>query len=81
MKSYKAIAEETGTTIEQVRAAMACAGKTRDNIDCLHPDWPEWFVSAGGAGRNLFWIIHVQGWGETREEAVIDALTKHPELF
>lgn len=81
MKSCKAIAEETGTTIEQVHNAMACAGKTRGIEGGLYAaDWPGWCVSAAGVGSPLFWI-HAQGWGETREEAVIEALTNHAELF
>lgn len=71
MKSYKAIAEETGTTVAQVCNAMHCAGRTHDTCNGRYA---KWHVCLMGVG-------YVEGWGATREEAVIDALTSYPERF
>lgn len=78
MKSFEEIAEETGTTIEQVRCAMADAEKTYDTFNGLYG---KWFVCAIGYGYATDRVSHAEGMGATREAAVIDALTNHPERF
>ena len=82
MRSYTAIARETGTTVGQVRHAMACAKRSRDTMNALCPvDGPEWLVATDETTSDLFWFTHAQGWGGTREEAAIKALTSHAGLF
>lgn len=78
MKAYTTIADETGTTIEQVRSAIASAEKVRDTFGgtCA-----KWIVCAVGYADDNASYAHAEGRGETREEAVIDALRKAPQMF
>ena len=75
-RSYSEIAKETGTTTKQVLHAMASAEKTYDPLS-----YDSWFVCARGYGDWMTRASHAEGWGATREAAVIDALTRHPERF
>lgn len=82
MKSYAEIAQETDTSIEQVRNAMHRAQTSDDTR------YAKWFVSVGrtewtdsydhaGYGDPR----EAVGRGDTREAAVIDALERNPGMF
>lgn len=78
MKSYAEIAQETGTSIEQVRRAMNSAERPADTFDGAYAKWFVWTV---GYGMWMDRYSHADGRGETREAAVIDALNRHPYMF
>ena len=70
MRSYKEIAEMTGTTIDEVRTMMRAASKKWE---------PRWNATHGGCDLVLLWSVGNAGTGclgrgYTREEAVIYAL-------
>ena len=89
MRSYKEIAEETGTTIADVREAMSLAEKREMPVDHYYDDHDSRIsltYSPADYGRyevivKTFWAIadkwgrpRNKGTGLTREEAVINAL-------
>ena len=91
MRSYSEIAEETNTTIADVREAMNNAEKRETPYVRYYDDYknpPSRFDGLAGYGRaevayNVHWVVldkwqlrDVCGSGRTREDAVIDALTK-----
>lgn len=70
MRSYKEIAEMTGTTVDEVRTMMRAASKKWD---------PMWNATCDGCDLALVWRVGNAatgciGSGCTREEAVIYAL-------
>ena len=76
MRSYKDIAEMTGTTVDEVRTMMRAAYpvgvpeyKAIDNKSMIHPVWRVGNAATGCIGS-----------GYTREEAVIYAL-EHNSQF
>lgn len=78
MKSYQEIAEETETTIEMVKVAADYAEKS---VDTFNGTYAKWFVCSVGYGSWLDRYSHADGRGDTREEAVIDALKSKPWMF
>ena len=78
MKTYQKIAEETGTTVAMVTRAMADAEKS---LDTFNGTYARWFVCSMGYGDWNDRYCHADGRGNTREEAVIDALQNKPWMF
>ena len=91
MKSYREIANETNTTIDDVREAMGNAYKRETPYVRYYDDYdnpPSPLDGPAGYGRaetafDVMWVVldkwqlrDVCGSGRTREDAVIDALTK-----
>nr|DAM29461.1 MAG TPA: RNA polymerase sigma-H factor [Caudoviricetes sp.] len=75
MRSYKELAEMTGTTVDEVRAMMRSARKVHKQR-CVKPVEYElyavWCVGISGTG--------CIGSGSTREEAVIYALENNVQF-
>ncbi|KAB8292706.1 hypothetical protein [Bifidobacterium apri] len=78
MKTLQEIAEETGTTVEMAKVAKDFAEKS---VDTFGGTYSKWFVCAVGYGHWGDRYSHAEGHGATRDEAVIDALTKKPWMF
>ena len=89
MRSYEEIAEETGTTVADVREAMSLAEKREMPVGHYYNDFDNpasHTFTLADSGRyevviETFWVITDMwvrrgnhGTGRTREEAVINAL-------
>lgn len=76
MRSYKEIAEMTGTTVDEVRTMMRAAVKK----------WgPRWNATCDDCDLVMLWSVGNEvtgciGSGRTREEAVIYALEHNSQL-
>lgn len=87
MKTYEQIARETGASVEDVRKAMYAVEKIRlVTPHCINERVSVtydvvWFVNSirgCGYGLKSDRLAFSCGRGKTREESVIDALTRNP---